>query len=86
MHTLEENIVSKVRKEVDSVMVTLETTIQDAVLTAIENLVTSIAELAIKSANASSGRSLDGNVMEPDQRDFSGNVEDLQLTASIRKN
>ena len=32
MHTLEENIVSKVRSEVDNVMTTVETRVQDAVL------------------------------------------------------
>ena len=41
-------------------------------------------ELAMKSADASSGRSVDGNLLEPDQRDFSGNVEGLRRTASSR--
>ena len=36
MHTLEENLVSKIRK-VDIVMTTVETRVEDAVLTAIEN-------------------------------------------------
>ena len=43
-------------------------------------------QLAMKSANASSGRSIDGNVFEPDQRYFSGNIEGLQMTASSRMN
>ena len=47
-HTLEENIVSKVRSEVDSVMTMVETRVQDAVMTAIENLVIPIVELATK--------------------------------------
>ena len=37
MLTLEENIVSKVRSEVDNVMTSVETRAQDAVLTASEN-------------------------------------------------
>ena len=41
-------------------------------------------ELAMKSANASSGRSVDGNVMEPDRRDFSGQVEGLQINATSK--
>ena len=86
MHTLEENIVSKVPSEVDGVMTTVETKVQDAVLTAIESLVIPRVELTMKSANASSGRSPDGNLLEPDQMDFSGNVEGLQLTASSRIN
>ena len=86
MHTLEENFVSKVRSEVDNGMTTVETRIQDAVFTAIENLVVPRVELAMKSANVSSGRSVDGNVLEPDQRDFSGNIKGLQVTASSRIN
>ena len=40
----------------------------------------------MKSANASSGRSVDVNVLKPVQRDFSGNMENLQMTASSRIN
>ena len=80
MHTLDENIVSKVRSEVDNVMTTVET----RVLTAIEILVIPRVEVAMKSTNASSGRCVDGNVLDPDQRYFSGNVEGLQMTASSR--
>ena len=40
--------------------------------------------LDLKSTLASSGRSVDGNVMKPDQRDFSGNVEGPQITASSK--
>ena len=85
MNTLEENIVSKVRSELDNMMTAVETRVQDAVLTAIENLVIPGVELAMKSTNAASaGRSVDGNVLNLDQRDFSGNVEGLQMTASGR--
>ena len=38
MHTLDKNIVSKVGSEVDSLMTTIETRVQDAVMTAIKNL------------------------------------------------
>ena len=50
-------------------MTSVETRIQDAVLTAIGNLVIPRVEMAIKSANAPSGRSVDG-ALEPDQRNF----------------
>ena len=86
MHTLEENIIRKVRSEVDSVMTTVGTRVQDAVLTAIENMVLLRVEFAMKSFFASSGRSVDGNVLEPDQKDFSGYTEGLQTTASNRIN
>ena len=52
VHTLDEDIVSKIRSEVDNVMTSVETGVQDAVLTAIENLVTPRGKLAIKIANA----------------------------------
>ena len=41
-------------------------------------------ELAVKSAKTYSGRSVDGNVLEPERRIFSGNFEGLQMTASSR--
>ena len=48
IHKLEENIVSKVRNEVDNVMMTVGARFQDALLTAIENLVIPRVELAMK--------------------------------------
>ena len=67
-------------------MTTVENSVQDAVLTALENLVNPRLELATKSANAFSRRSVDGNVLEPDQRNFLGNIESLQRTSSNRIN
>ena len=58
------------RSNVDNVMESVETRVQDAVWTAIEFLVIPRVELAVKSANAHSERSVDGNVVEPDQMDF----------------
>ena len=52
VHTFEENIVSKMRSKVDNVMTSVKTRVQDAVLTAIQNLVIPRIELAMKSANA----------------------------------
>ena len=54
VHTLEENIVSKVRSEMDNVTASVETRIPDAVLTAIENLVIPRVEFVMMSANAPS--------------------------------
>ena len=86
MHTLEENIFCKVRIELDFVMTTVQTRVQDAILTAIKILVIPRVELSMKSANASQGRSVDGNALEFDQKDFLGNIESPQLTASGRIN
>ena len=67
-------------------MTSVETSVQDAVLTAIENLVIPRVELGMKAAIAPSGCSVVGNVLEPDQRDFLGNIESLRMTASSRIN
>ena len=85
-HTLEENIVSKVRSELDKVMTSVETRVQDAVLTAIENWIIPGVELAMKLANAHSERSVEGNILEPDQRDFLSDIEGLRMTAISRVN
>ena len=82
VHTLKQNIIIKLRSEEDNVMKSFETRVQDAVLTAIENLVIPRVELAMKSANLRSERNVDGNVLKPHQKDFLGNIEGLQMTAS----
>ena len=51
VHTLEEKIVNKVRSEVDFFLASVETGVQDAVLTAIEKLVIPRVELAVKTTN-----------------------------------
>ena len=40
----------------------------------------------MKSVNASSGHEVGSVVLDPDQRDFSGNIEGLQMTTSSRTN
>ena len=67
-------------------MTTVETRVQDALLTAIENLAFLRVELAMNSVNASCGHGVGSLVLDPDQRDFSGNLEGLQMTASSRTN
>ena len=63
-------------------MTTVETRVKDALLAAIENLVTPRVELVIKTVNASSGLGVGSAVSDPDQRDFSGNIDGLEMTAS----
>ena len=65
-------------------MASADSRVQDAVLTAIENLVIPSMELAMKSANAHSERSVERNVLELDQRDFLGNTKGLRMTNSSR--
>ena len=86
MHTLEKNVVATVQNEVDKVMKMVETRVQNAVLTAMEILQIARVEFAMKSVNASSERGVDSFVLDRDQRDFSRNVEDLQMTVFTRIN
>ena len=86
LHTLKRSITDRVRCEVDSVMSTVETRLDDAILIAMENLVILSEEIAMKPVNAFSGRNTESIVLVPDQRDFSGSIESLQMTISIRIN
>ena len=47
-HNFEENIVSKMRSKVDNVMTSVETRVQDTVLTTIQAIVIPRVELAMK--------------------------------------
>ena len=86
MHTIEKNIVSKVRSEVASAMTTVETRVQDKVMTAMEKMVNLRVEIATNSVNTSSGRGVGIVALEPDQRELSGNFEGLQMTTSSKIN
>ena len=86
MHTLQEKNFAWVRGEVDDVLTSVETRVQDAVLTAIENLVIPRLELFMKPSNVTSGRGIDANVLELDQREFLRITEGLRMTASSRIN
>ena len=86
LQTLEENIVSKVRYRVYSVMTTVETRIHDVVMTAKESFIIPMVELAMKSVKVLCGYGVGNVVLDPDQSNFPGNIEALQTTASSRIN
>ena len=86
MHTLEKNIVSKVRSEVASAMTTVETRVHDELMIAIEKTVIPRVHKARKSANTSSGGGVGIVALESDHRDLSGNFEGLQLITSSKIN
>ena len=77
VHTLGENIVSEVENELDNMLTSVRNRVQGAVLAAIESLVIPKVDLAKKSANAPSERSVDGNVLESEHMDFQGNIQSL---------
>ena len=56
MKTLERCFNERIDREMNNIVDTVEDRIQNAILTAIENIVTPKIELAIRSINASSGR------------------------------
>ena len=70
----------------DIVKTSVETGVQDAILTAIRSLVIPRVELGMKSANAPSGQPVDGDVLKPDQRDFLSNIGGLWTTVSSKTN
>ena len=70
MHTPDKNIAKEVRSELNSVMTTAKTTVREGVLTAIESFVIHRVELAVKLVNAYCGRSVDGDVLDPGQKEF----------------
>ena len=81
MQTLERKFSNKVPFEVGNAIAMIETTLYDATLASINNLVFSRVELAIRSANASLTLNPGRVVFDPDKRNFSGNTEDLHMTA-----
>ena len=67
VHTLEKRITRWARSEVGSVMATVETRVHEAMLTALESLVSPRVELAMTSVNTSSGRDIGRVVLNADQ-------------------
>ena len=80
MQTLERKFSNKMSFDVGNEIAMIETTLYDATLAAINNLVISRLELAIRSAKASLTRNLGRVAFDPDKRHFSGNTEDLHMT------
>ena len=62
-------------------MTMVENGVQDAVMSAIQDLVIPRVELSLKSISASSERDADSVLPDPDQRGFSGDIEGLQMTS-----
>ena len=86
MQTLERSITDGVRSEVDNVVATDETRVNDTILAALDSSVITGVELGIKLVNASPAQDIGSVVIDPDQMDFSGKVESFQMNASSRLN
>ena len=82
-------------KKVDGVVAAVGNRVYDAISTAMDKVVLLRVEMAVRSVSGSSARSISGwnqslrpnsVVQNPDQRDFSGNMENNPvMTASSRK-
>ena len=86
VHTFDTIITGRVRSEVNSVMDTVETRTHDAILTAVKRISKSCRGRANKSVNVSFGEDIDSVVPDPDQKDFSGNIEGHQITTLSKLN
>ena len=70
--TLERCFNERIDREMSNIVDTLEDRIQNAVLTAIDNIVTPKIELAIRSINASSGRDVTSASGNSERREYEG--------------
>ena len=85
MQSLSRNISDRVRCEMDKVVGTVAR-LHGGRLAAYDRLVLSSVELAMKSVNACCGEDSGRFVFYPYQRVFSGNIENLELTAESKLN
>ena len=72
MKTLERCFNEKIDREMSNIVDTVEDRIQNAILTAIDNIVAPKIELAIRSINASSGRDVTSVSANSERRDHGG--------------
>ena len=80
---IEKKIADRFRKGLGKFIVAVENRVQDAILTAIDSVVERWVEMAVRSAIGSWGERPNSVVQNPNQRDFSGNMEDTPvMTAS----
>ena len=67
---------------VSSAVMTVENCMQDAILTAIHNLVFSRVEMALKSVTGSTGHGTNSEVQNLDRRDFFGIIRNIPLMSA----
>ena len=75
-----------VRSEVDNAVATVGTRIHDSTLAAMDSLVGAINPQISQGVFWTRSQDPGSVVFDPDQRDFSGKTEGLQMTASNRLN
>ena len=77
------NIDDKNRKEVDKAVLTVENRMHDPILTAMDKVVITRSEMAVKSITDSLVHGPSSEVQNPDRRDFLGNAGNTTLRSCI---
>ena len=73
------NIDDKVRKAVDNAVKTVENRMLDAILAALDKIVISRAEMAVRPITGSSGHGPGSTIQNPNRSNFIGNTEIMPL-------
>ena len=79
---MEKNLAVRVRKELDSVVADVENQIHEVILTAVESVVLTKVEVAVRSITGSSRHGPNSVVLNTCHRDFCGNMEDAPLVTA----
>ena len=82
---IEKNIDGKIRNAVDNAVLTVWNWVHDAILTPMDNIVTSRVGMAVRTITGSSGRGLCSMVQNCDQRDFTEHAENIPFISSSRR-
>ena len=78
---MRENSTDRLFNEVEISVKTVKFTVNDAILAAMDNLLKSRVEIAVKSVNVFSGRNTESHMSDPDKRDSSEDAESFQVTS-----
>ena len=80
---VDETIDDKIRKAFDNAVMTLKNRIHDAILTAMDNILITRVEMAVRLITESSIRGPSNMVLNPDQHDFTGITKNIALTSAF---
>ena len=76
------NFYNRIRKSVENAIKAVENPMRGAILTTMNNVVIPRVEMAVRSANGSSGNGTNSAVQNSDRRDFIGNAENTPLKSA----
>ena len=79
---IEKNITDKIKKEVGKIVMAIKNRVNDAILTALDNVVIPPVEMAARSITQSSGRGPSSVIQNPDRKDLTGNTVNTPLISA----